>query len=61
MGGKDDGNEGDENDNRGNDEGIRMMLFRGNVREFWFVIFSHATTLPPALPTLNEHDEEGVG
>ena len=36
-----------------------MMLVRGNVREFWFVIFSHATTLPPALPTLNEHDEEG--
>ena len=26
-----------------------MMVRRRNVREFWLVIFSHATTLP-ALP-----------
>lgn len=30
-----------------------------NVREFCLVIFSHATTLPSYLPTLNEHDEDG--
>ena len=34
-----------------------MMVRRRNVREFWLVIFSHATTLP-ALATLNEHHDE---
>ena len=36
-----------------------MMVRRRNVREFWLVIFSHATTLP-ALATLNEHHDEDV-